>query len=72
VKQGLTALPQAPGQSLVPACLQVEGFSEAIQFSYLYALSLMVGLKVDFDLQITLMGSSLYRLLAERIGREYS
>jgi hypothetical protein len=32
----------------------------------------MVGLKVDFDLQITLMGSSLYRLLAERIGREYS
>jgi hypothetical protein len=32
----------------------------------------MVGLKVDFDLQITLMASSLYRLFAERIGREYS
>ena len=31
----------------------------------------MVGMKVDFDLQITLMASSLYRLLAERIGREY-
>jgi len=31
----------------------------------------MVGLKVDFDLQITLMASSLYRLLAARIGREY-
>ena len=28
-------------------------------------------MKVDFDLQITLMASSLYRLLAERIGREY-
>ena len=31
----------------------------------------MVGLKIDFDLQITLMASSLYRLLAARIGREY-
>jgi len=31
----------------------------------------MVGLKVDFDLQITLTGSSLYRLIAARIGREY-
>jgi hypothetical protein len=31
----------------------------------------MVGLKVDFDLQITLMASGLYRLLATRIGREY-
>ena len=30
-----------------------------------------MGLKVDFDLQITLMASSLYRLLATRIGREY-
>ena len=31
----------------------------------------MVGMKVDFDLQITLIGSSLYRLMAKRIGREY-
>jgi hypothetical protein len=31
----------------------------------------MVGLKVDFDLQITLMASALYRLLANRVGREY-
>jgi hypothetical protein len=31
----------------------------------------MVGLKVDFDLQITLMASSLYRLMADHIGREY-
>ena len=31
----------------------------------------MVGLKIDFDLQITLMASSLYRLLAARIGRGY-
>jgi hypothetical protein len=31
----------------------------------------MVGLKVDFDLQLTLMAGSLYRLMAQRIGREY-
>jgi hypothetical protein len=47
------------------------GISEAIQFFHLDALSSMVGLKVDFDLQITIMASTLYRLLAERIGREY-
>jgi hypothetical protein len=45
--------------------------SEAIQFFGLDALSSMVGLKVDFDLQMTSMASSLYRLFAERIGREY-
>jgi len=47
------------------------GISEAIQFFHLDALSSMVGLKVDFDLQITLMAASLYRLLAARVGREY-
>jgi hypothetical protein len=47
------------------------GISEAIQFFHLDALSSMVGLKVDFDLQITVMASSLYRLMADRIGREY-
>jgi hypothetical protein len=47
------------------------GLAEAIGFFHLDALSSMVGLKVDFDLQITLMASSLYRLMAERIGREY-
>jgi hypothetical protein len=47
------------------------GISEAIQFFHLDALSSMVAMKVDFDLQITLMASSLYRLLAERIGHEY-
>jgi len=45
--------------------------SESIQFFHLDALSSMVGLKVDFDLQLTLMASSLYRLMAQRIGREY-
>lgn len=48
------------------------GISEAIQFFHLDALSSMVGLKVDFDLQLTLMASALYRLMADRIGREYA
>ena len=47
------------------------GISEAIPFFHLDALSSMVGLKVDFDLPITVMASTLYRLMADRIGREY-
>jgi hypothetical protein len=43
--------------------------SEAIQFFHIDSLSSMVGLKVDFDLQLTLMASSLYRMLANKIGR---
>jgi hypothetical protein len=45
--------------------------SESIQFFHLDALSSMVGLKVDFDLQLTLMAGSLYRLMARRIGKAY-
>lgn len=47
------------------------GISEAVQFFHIDALSSMVGMKVDFDMQLTLMASSLYRLMAERFGREY-
>jgi hypothetical protein len=47
------------------------GISEAIQFFHLDALSSMVGPKVDFDPQITVMASTLYRPMADRIGREY-
>ena len=47
------------------------GIAEAIHFFHLDALSSMVGLKVDFDLQITLMASSLYRLLADRLDALY-
>jgi hypothetical protein len=35
------------------------------------ALSSAVAMKVDCDLQLILMASSLYRLLAGRIGRGY-
>ena len=47
------------------------GIADAINFFHLDSLSSMVGLKVDFDLQLTLMASSLYRIMAQRIGREY-
>jgi len=47
------------------------GISDAIQFFHLDTLSSMIGLKVDFDLQITLMATALYRLMAGKIGREY-
>src|SRR6266705_3545625 len=48
------------------------GISEAVQFFHIDALSSMVGMKVDFDMQLTLVASSLYRLMARRIGREYT
>ena len=48
-----------------------DGIPEAIQSFHLDALSSMVGLRVDFDLQVTVMASTLYRLMADRIGREY-
>lgn len=47
------------------------GIAEAVQFFHLDALSSMVGLKVDFDLQMTLLAGTLYRLLAQRIGAGY-
>ena len=48
------------------------GISEAVQFFHIDALSSMVGMKVDFDMQLTLMAGSLYRMMAQRIGREYA
>lgn len=47
------------------------GIAEAIHFFHIDALSSMVDLKIDFDLQLTLMGSTLYRLLAERLPENY-
>jgi len=45
--------------------------ADAVQFFHIDALSSLVGLRVDLDLQITLMASSLYRLLAEKVGGLY-
>ena len=44
---------------------------DGIDFFHMDALSSAVALKVNCDLQLTLMASSLYRLLACRIGRGY-
>jgi hypothetical protein len=46
------------------------GIWEAVQFFHIDALSSMVGMEVDFDMQPTLMASSLYRIMAQRIGQE--
>ncbi len=47
------------------------GIAEAIHFFHIDSLSSMVGLKVDFDLQLTLVASSLYRLFAQRLPENY-
>ena len=44
---------------------------DGVDFFHMDALSSAVAMKVDCDLQLTLMASSLYRLLAGRIGRGY-
>ena len=44
---------------------------DGIDFFHMDALSSAVAMKVNCDLQLTLMASSLYRLLAYRIGRGY-
>ncbi len=47
------------------------GIAEAIHFFHIDSLSSMVGLKVDFDLQLTLVASSLYRLFARHLPENY-
>jgi hypothetical protein len=44
---------------------------DGIDFFHMDALSSAVPMKVDCDLQLTLMGSSLYRLLGSEIGQGY-
>jgi hypothetical protein len=45
--------------------------SEAIDFFHMDALSSAVAMKVNCDLQLTLMASSLYRLLGSKLGQGY-
>lgn len=44
---------------------------DAVNFFHMDALSSAVALKVNCDLQLTLMASSLYRLFGQRIGNGY-
>jgi hypothetical protein len=48
------------------------GIADGIDFFHMDALSSAVALKVNCDLQLTLMASSLYRLLASRVGNGYA
>jgi len=45
--------------------------ADGIDFFHMDALSSAVAMKVNCDLQLTLMASSLYRLLGTEIGRGY-
>ncbi|HEX9429650.1 MAG TPA: transposase, partial [Candidatus Bathyarchaeia archaeon] len=47
------------------------GISDAIEFFHMDALSSAVAMKVNCDLMLTMMASSLYRLLGASIGRGY-
>ncbi|HTG61992.1 MAG TPA: hypothetical protein VMG63_21630 [Terriglobia bacterium] len=47
------------------------GIEDGIDFFHMDALSSAVALKVTCDLQLTLMASSLYRLLGSRLGHGY-
>ena len=46
--------------------------AEGINFFHMDALSSAVAMKVNCDLQLTLMASSLYRLLGARVGNGYA
>jgi hypothetical protein len=45
--------------------------SDGIDFFHMDALSSAVAMKVNLDLQLTLMASSLYRLLGSKLGNGY-
>jgi hypothetical protein len=48
------------------------GIADGVDFFHMDALSSAVAMKVNCDLQLTLMASSLYRLLGEQIGNGYA
>jgi hypothetical protein len=47
------------------------GIADGIDFFHMDALSSVVAMKINCDLQLTLMASSLYRLLGAQIGNGY-
>ncbi|MDT5231634.1 MAG: hypothetical protein QOI39_2134 [Mycobacterium sp.] len=64
----------APGliEDYAKRMLIENSISDGIDFFHMDALSSAVAMKVNCDLQLTLMGSSLYRLLGARIGGGYT
>ena len=45
--------------------------ADGIDFLHMDALSSVVAMKVNLDLQLTLMASSLYRLFGSKVGKAY-
>ena len=64
----------APGlvETYAKRMLIENSISDGVDFFHMDALSSAVAMKVNCDLQLTLMGSSLYRLLGARIGGGYA
>jgi hypothetical protein len=64
----------APGliDSYAKRMLIENSISDGVDFFHMDALSSAVAMKINCDLQLTLMGSSLYRLFAARIGGPYT
>ena len=72
----LTNRPQEPLAALVDRYARrmviENSIADAIDFFHMDALSSQVPMKVDADLQLTLMASTLYRMLARAIGGDYA
>src|ERR1039457_6341485 len=64
--QAVVTAARLPSSQMIPAAQAVP---EAVQFFHIDALYSRVGMKVDFDMQLTLAATSLYRMMAQRIGR---
>lgn len=63
--------PAALVQRYAQRMLIENGIEDGVNFFHMDALSSAVAMKVNCDVQLTLMASSLYRLLAQRIGNGY-
>jgi hypothetical protein len=68
LRRGTTGLIDAYAKRM----LIENSISDGVDFFHMDALSSAVAMKINCDLQLTLMGSSLYRLLAARIGGGYT
>ena len=63
---------EGPLRQIIAADLIENGIADSIDFFHMDALSSAVAMKVDCDLQLTLMASSLYRLLTPEASKRSS
>ena len=67
---------QEPAQDLIDRyarrMLVENAIEDSINFFHMDALSSTVPLRIQFDLQLTLMASALYRKLAQRVGAPFA